>query len=512
MAARMKLLGLVAVLAMSAAAAGQSLDSRVGQIIRGNDLRQTTASVMIVDLETGQELASLNADDPMLPASNMKLVTTAAALDILGKDFRFQTRLEIVQPGKLANHVVDPNGGAVPGGGEAATPIEPTLVLIGDGDPALGDPQVLAGSKLTVEDLLAQLVKAVKDAGVTSVGRLVVDDRVFDHQFIHEHWPIDQLQNDYCAQVGGLNFYGNVIDVRPEPTALGKSPRVVLEPLAPFIQTSNRAVTARNDHFEVERPLGGSDLIFRGSIASRKSVAYQVTINDPPLHTAKLLADRLESAGVTVRAVERVGEGELLPPGQTLFTIRTTLFEVLQRCNTHSINLYAEALLKRMGREFTGAPGTWNNGGSAVRDFLRRRLGPTSAVVVVDDGSGLSRENRVTSRVLVKVLQAMYADEQLRMDYIQSLAVVGETGTIKGRLPQLKGRVFAKTGYINGVSAFSGFLLTPGPDGGVERAYAFSLIFNDIPGNVRIGDVKRVQDQIVQLLDETTRATAAVTE
>lgn len=481
-----------AILLLSAAgsAAAQHLEGRVRRLIQDNNLGGTAYAVLIADQRSGRSLAAVEADRPMLPASNMKLITTAAALHLLGDDFRFRTDLRLIDPG-------DGSSGA-------------TLLIHGDGDPGFGDPDLLAEHGLRIEDLMEIWVNAVQAAGVERVGRLLVDDRVFDRTLVHASWPAEQLHRRYCAEVAGVNFHGNVIGVWPSPTHRGRAPVVHLLPAAGFLPTTNQAVTDRADTFWVDRKPGTNHLVFGGKVRRRPPNTMYVTMHDPARFCARVLAERLEGAGISVEGIERVPDGTVLPEGRLLHRVQTTLFEVVRRCNSASKNLYAEALLKRMGRRFTGAPGSWTSGAAAVRHFLRDRIGPSAAVVAIADGSGLSRDNRVTARVLVRLLRQMMADHQAGRTFVDSLAIGGVRGTLRKRFdPRLHGRVYGKTGYINGVSTLSGYLLPEGPSetgGAGGRVIVFSLLFNDVDRPVRA--VKTVQDKILELVEETTRMVA----
>lgn len=477
--ARVAAVGLLVALATAARA---DLEAECRQVISAADLRKTQVSVLVVDAATGEELVSINPDEPMMPASNMKLVTTAAALKVLGGDFVFKTDLRLVDS-------TDGRGGK-------------SLVVVGDGDPGFGDPELLKLHNLDVEQMLGVWVSAVKNAGVASIDRLVIDDRVFDRQWTHPAWPEEQLSSWYCAQVAGLNFYDNCLDIIPDPTSPGAAPKVRIMPAAPFLNTTNKAVTGKQDTFWVSRRLGSNDLIFRGEVKTRRTQALNTTIDDPPLLFGRILADRLAAAGVKVGRVVRPEMDERLPEGSTLHSIQTTLPLVLQRCNKDSQNLFAEALIKRIARQATGQPGGWGSGASTVRAFLADQIGPAASAVSVSDGSGMSRHNRVTARVLVGLLRTMNADPKLGPLYRQSLSVGGGDGTLQKRFKGLAGQVLGKSGYINGVSTLSGYLVVPTSAG--TRTLAFSCLFNDFKPPVFPHQVKAVQDQLVQVIDKRT--------
>lgn len=471
------------------------LTNRYKQIIRTSGLGQTQFSVMVMDLSTDEVLAQINADEPRMPASNMKLITTAAALHLLGPDFQFRTVLGLLEP-------TDPSQ-------------RPSLVMIGDGDPALGDPILLEKHGLSVEDLLNQWTQAVRDTGVKQFARLWVDDRVFDHQFIHPDWPEDQLHRDYCAQVAGINFYQNCVDVLliPSPQA-GQAAQVELFPPAPFLQTINRTITGKADLYWIDRQRSTNVLVLGGTVRNRPLSPTPVTIHDPPMFLGQLLAHRLAQQGITVEQVARPADEEVLPPAKPLHVAQTALPLVLARTNQDSQNMFAEALLKRMGRQVTGVSGGWNNGSAAVRIFLRDRLGPDSATIQIADGSGMSRNNRVTARLLVELLRIMHDDPDLRRAaaFRQSLAYSGKAddgqltgvGTLEDRFDGLRPNqwVFGKSGYIRGVSCLSGYLVLPAQAGDPQpRTVAFSFLFNGFAPPIYNHQLKALQDKLVETIE-----------
>ncbi len=495
-----------AVCLLLAAAAQAGLQSEVAGLIRTADLRGADVGVCILDLNTRETLVDLEADLPMIPASNMKLVTTLAALDILGPDFTFRTELRLARVAQ---------GAAV-------------LLLRGDGDPAFGDPEVLRRHDRDVNwllDLWTQAaLTAARDAGINRLGRLVVDDGAFETQRVHPGWPADQLDRPYCAPVSGLNFHGNCLAVYLQPTTPGQSPQVEISPYIPGIGVTNLAVTGKKDTFSVGRQVGSDDLFVRGTIRNRRFDPVEVTVADPAMLLGQALRHRLEQAGLAVAALER-GDADSHENAQVLHVIQSTMPLVLARCNKDSANLYAEALLKRAGQRFTGVPGSWSNGSAAVRAALAQRLGARAAVLNIDDGSGLSRGNRVTARLLVELLSQVH-DRRLTPAarvYLESLSVAGEDGTLRrrkrlgGDMPAI---IIGKSGYINAVTTLSGYLILPPEETAQDvgdlnldegfanpteamdgaRVVAFSLLFNNYRPPVYHYMVKELQDKILQLV------------
>jgi len=492
-------------------AVAQDAEALTRSLLRGADLGPTQYTVAARDLTRDQWLIELDADEPMIPASNMKLLTTAAAVELLGPGFVFTTELIEVSAEDYHGQDHDPQLDQ-PG----------ALMIMGSGDPGLGDPKLLREHlNIDAEQLLETWVDAVVKTGKKRFAAIVIDDRIFDHQFVHPSWPVDQLNRWYCAEVAGINFHDNCIDVIPRPTRRGLAPEINLFPDAPFIDTTNRAKTGRDDSFWISRTLKENQFTFHGSVRHRPAQGIPVTVHDPPRFFARLLVHRLAQRGVTVDRVHRPADGAAPLPGRTLHVIRTTLPLILERTNRNSQNLFAEALLKRMGHQVTGSPGSFENGAAAVRIYLRNILGPRSAVASVADGSGMSRDNRVTARLLVRLLEHMHHAEHADT-FRKSLAFAGRTkqgkhvgvGTLNGRFRDLEpgAWVFGKSGYLRGVSALSGYLVFPDPDQPDQhRVIAFSILFNGFKPPLSNRTLKDLQDAIVDRIETVERKPATTT-
>jgi D-alanyl-D-alanine carboxypeptidase/D-alanyl-D-alanine-endopeptidase (penicillin-binding protein 4) len=215
------------------------------------------------------------------------------------------------------------------------------------------------------------------------------------------------------------------------------------------------------------------------------------------------LSETLKRNGVNVtgeisrdRTVQKRHEKD--PGGWTVIAaLDTRLATVLNRANKDSMNLYAECLCKRLGHEAGGQSGSWANGTAAVGEFLAR-IGVRPSEFHLDDGSGLSRENNVSANTIVTVLAHNFAGKN-REVFLSSLAVPGEEGTFKRRFSgKLHDRVFGKSGYVNSVSALSGYLKAS--DG---RWYAFSILMNNLPAGTN-NTAKEVQERIVGTIDSNS--------
>ncbi|MBA4027628.1 MAG: D-alanyl-D-alanine carboxypeptidase/D-alanyl-D-alanine-endopeptidase [Planctomyces sp.] len=477
-------LALVVALGAPAAAHGQGLEGVVERAVRGARLGGAEVAVSVRDARTGEALASMNSRQGMVPASNMKLLTSGAALVVLGAEYKFRTRM-----------FVDGS----------------RLVVVGSGDPAFADPELLRLSGRSLEEFMGELVEPFVRAGVKGLREVVIDDRVFDREMVHPGWPRDQLDKWYAAPVSGLNFHANVMEVFVAVgPAVGSAPRVRKVPDAAWLELDNSARTVGRggaSALGVQRLLAGglstaAGARYRlfGELSVTQVEPIQTALAEPSLVFGQLLADRLGAAGLGQGQgggiVARLAEpGEMFSPGAALVEVVTPLAEVLARCNIDSYNLYAEALLKRLGREVTGQPGSWDNGAAVVRMTVTERTGAELSQLVVTDGSGLSAENRVSAGVLTSWLASLYRDAAVRGAMVESLAEPGE-GTLRKRFKdrRVPGGVHAKSGYINGVQCLSGYVI--GERNG--RAAAFSVLVNQTQRVREGGAVKKFHEDVVE--------------
>ena len=413
---------------------------------------------------------------PLIPASNLKLITTAAALDKLGPQFVFRTRL--LQKAD-------------------------TLAFVGDGDPSLGDAEVLEGTGWKSTTLFEKWAEGVAARGVKSAAKLVYDDGIFDSRYVHPNWPEDQIHKRYVAGVGGLNFNANCLDFYLRPKGAGQVVDYTVDPLTSYAPVANSCVGGSRSAVWLSRLPSSNKIELRGQADAANAKPISVTVEDPSLFTSTVLRDVLKKGGIDVggEVTRDATVRAAVNDWQELAVYETPLAQVLARANKDSMNLYAEALCKRVGaaaaQSATPGVGSWATGTAAVGDFLRS-VGVDAAQFSLDDGCGLSRKNVVSPAAIVAVLQhEFYAPH--RDVYLTSLSVAGVDGTLKDRFDTstLRERVIGKSGYISGVSGLSGFVKAK--DG---STYAFSILFNGIAEGTN-SRAKVLQERIVQSIDDS---------
>jgi serine-type D-Ala-D-Ala carboxypeptidase/endopeptidase (penicillin-binding protein 4) len=435
----------------------------------------------VIELPSRRELYATRIDAPCTPASNFKLLTSAAGLDMFGADHKFKTFLAV--------------------DGE-------DLWLIGTGDPAPGDYRLARAAGRKPITLLEEWAAVLEQRGIRQIkGDIVYDDSAFESKLrVHPTWPRSWLLHWYAAPSAGLNFNDNSVDITVYPTEAGKPARYEVMPPAENLEVINECVTADKNAPSIVKLKEGN--IYRlGGGCSEKTELKSKPVDDPGAFFADALRTQLAARGITVAGCIRRAEAPLggslpPPPDKVIAVYETPVRDILARINKNSQNLFAECLCKLTGREHEArqgrnVPGSWENGGRALRAFLKRS-GIDDRTLVSMDGSGLSPQNRVTARMLTDLLAVMYARPD-RDAYRASLTICGVDGSLRDRMPGLKGRVLGKTGYIGGVSSTSGYVRTS-----EGKWLAFSFVYNNVPEkqgeDTDAAPYTRLQDEACSIL------------
>ncbi|MFN9993739.1 MAG: D-alanyl-D-alanine carboxypeptidase/D-alanyl-D-alanine-endopeptidase [Phycisphaerales bacterium] len=466
------------------------LTDDVQRMISSGKLGNAKVGVCIIDQETGEVLAAVNAERPLTPASNQKLLTSGVALMALGPDFVFKT--ELVRDGAR-------------------------IIIRGGGDPALADPEILDDTepKLSVDDIFRLLAEAVKKEGMAGVSEVVVDDRIFDREFLHPEWPERNHMMPHSAQIAGLNFNANVmaVFVKPSREGAGRAPSFSLEPSMPWLPIENRArtVTTGQNSPWLSREPAENRFVLRGDVRQALTDGIRVPIHNPPELFGNVFAQNLNAAGVPVAGgvpseftkpvgVRMANTGEDFSGGKVIAVVTTPMSHVLERCNADSMNLYAEALLKRVGHHVTKEPGSWANGSSVMRMMITEKLGAEYASsTVITDGSGISRSNSVSPMTFARWMNVVVSDRKLRDIYCDTMARPG-SGTLRKRFQGVKlaNDLRAKSGFIDGVRTLSGFVI----DKESGRRVAFSVMVNDIKTGDQTQSAIDLHEDVVVAIDK----------
>jgi D-alanyl-D-alanine carboxypeptidase/D-alanyl-D-alanine-endopeptidase (penicillin-binding protein 4) len=449
---------------------------KIEKALSAKQLAKATVGVKVVRLNDNTSIYEKNSARLFSVASNMKVATTAAALELLGKDYEFKTRF--LRRGNIAD-------GTLKG----------DLVVIGTGDPCFSS-RFYSGPT----EVFQSWAKTLSAQGVERVeGDILIDDSFFDRDFVPATWPKGQLHLWYCAPVSAVCLNDNCIDVTVwRGTGEGKPALFSLSPPTNHVRVKNTCTTTsrKKEHsINLSRKPGSTEVTLSGKFFSGSSPqTFFVTVDNPPLFFGTVLKETLGKSGIVVNGTVKLLNSPL--PEETLTPIAThtkTLETVIPVANKNSQNLFAEILLKTLGRKVANS-GSLAGGVKALEKFFAQ-LRVDKSHFSVADGCGLSDESKLTPEAVIRVLAYMHKGK-FREEFKQSLAISGTDGTLERRLsePAFKGRVFAKTGYIRGVGALSGYA-----ESSSGKTFAFAIVFNNAAG-LSNSYMKSVQDEIVKIL------------
>ncbi len=437
-------------------------------------LREGSVGLKVISLSYGETLVALNAEQQFIPASNVKLFTAAAALEKLHPDYTFLTQL--LTEGKRKEETLEGN-----------------LYVKGFGDPLL------------VSEELWIMAEELWNTGIRIVeGDIVGDDSFFAGPERGTGWSDPTSPRAYNAKSGALSLNFNTIAVQISPGHRTGAPvQIALSPPTSYISLTNRAKTTagRATALTVERIAlkNGDRIVVSGILGVEASPqTFYRNISHPALFTTTVLREFLERYGIRIRG--KVREGETPPHASLVVTHRSKpLSQILLGLNKFSNNFIAEQILKTLGAEEKGPPGSFEKGLIVVEETLAT-LGLARGTYTLKDGSGLSRFNRITPSQMVSLLETMYHRFSGGAEYIASLAIMGVDGSVADRLQQTPAqrRMRVKTGSLSGVNALSGYVET------VEgEILAFALFMNQF--SCGFYDAQALQDQIALLLVNFSR-------
>lgn len=438
----------------TAPTSGTELASDVGSMLDGR-VRRGEWGAIVVSLTRGDTLYSYNADEALKPASNMKLFTTALALDQFGADHQFST--DVLRVGTI----------------DAQGTLHGDLILRGDGDPGLSS-RFYRGGASAAMDVLAQLVAG---AGIKRVtGGLIADATAFDHDLVPEGWQRRYLQASYAARVSALSLNDNIVLVAVEPGEAGRAALVSLEPATDIPVSSHvRTVAGKRGGRIIVRHTGKGTIEVKGWIGSRSRVRrYQLVVERPAVFAAGAFRHALAARGIAVEGGTTLAH---TPPGARMVTSLASppLNRLVSAMNRESINHYAELLFRDAGRAASRyGIGSAENANALLQSFMTEKVGAQPGAVLATDGSGLSVLDRVTPRALVQLLG--YAHNAPWGDaFHASLPVAGESELLRHRMRRTpaQGNLHAKTGTTNSVISLGGYVTAR--DG---ELLAFALIYN----------------------------------
>ncbi|MEG4024568.1 D-alanyl-D-alanine carboxypeptidase/D-alanyl-D-alanine-endopeptidase [Microcoleus sp. S13C4] len=462
-----------AVAAQTSAVAGDicpgELGAQVDAIANRPEFSRSRWGILIQPLSSTTTLYSRDSQKYFIPASNVKLLTTAAALHKLGADFRIKTSVYSGENG--------------------------SLYVAGRGDPSIAEAQ------------LKSLAQQLKQRGISQVNELIGDDSYFQGSAVNPNWEWEDAQAGYGAPINSLIFNQNSIDLLLSPQDLGQPLKVTFaEPkLANQWQIQNNSVTvaqSESEFIEVGREFDRPIIRVSGQlkVGGEPESAYVAVVN-PANNFLQQFQQVLAAEGIPVK--QALVASNYRNFNQELATVESPpLAELVRETNRESNNLYAEVLLRLLGKLTDKMPQQQEDTGEMGLKELKTvltQLGVNPNSYILADGSGLSRHNLISPEALVQTLRFM-ANSPAASIYRASLPIAGENGTLKNRFNNTPNRVIlqAKTGTLSGVSALSGYIEVPN-----YEPLVFSIIVNQ--SDLSAAKMRSATDEIVLLLNRLRR-------
>ncbi|MCP4583751.1 MAG: D-alanyl-D-alanine carboxypeptidase/D-alanyl-D-alanine-endopeptidase [candidate division Zixibacteria bacterium] len=465
---KMKKLTIILALILLSISTNALADSSLDNLIKDNALEGAFIGIEIKDLSSDSSIYAFNPDLRFSTASNLKLFTSAAALEMLGPDYRFET--SFYTNGKISKK------------GE----LKGDLLIAGGGDPLIS-----GRFRESITEVVACWVDSLKARGIKKIkGDLVIDNSFFEPDELAPGWSHDYLSYWYACSVSALSFNDNCVDTRVYPAKkIGDPCLLEIMPQTDYIDIVNNTSTIKAgliNTFDFYRHPGKNIVEFFGGIAlddTNGTVDY-ISVDKPHLYCANIYKDILRSDGIEFNGkIIEIDNDKLLDKYQyknltRLFNWRSLpMSEVIAVINKNSQNLFAELTLKTLGAEICGE-GSFRMSTRLIRDWLES-IGISDNDVFYHDGSGLSHMNLASPSAIVKLLDYM-RDSPNFDDYYESLAIPGVDRSVRRRLvdhPQAS-QMRTKTGSIANTRTFAGYLTTR-----TDKLVAFSLMINNYSSN-----------------------------
>ena len=429
--------------------------------------KKSVVGAQIFDLVRKENLCAYNSSELFIPASNQKIVTTLAGLEKLGSDYKFPTKIYL---------------------------LEDTLILVGDFDPTLGDPVLCKKYERSIYAKIDALAKTCQQklAG-KKISKLIIAKQVSENKFHPPTWAKRYKNHWYGAPIASLIYHDSCIDVTFK--IVGSKVYPNLEPKSRLLKFIDKTRIGKKQIWSLRSNCKKGTLKLTGKVKTSSKFPVSAPIDNPIYFAAKVVAGRLLRAGVKLKpVVEAKLKADLdLQNATLLATIKSPIKDAVERANVNSLNIAAEAIFLKLGA------GDWQKSSKETTKILVDKFSLTESQLAVFDGSGLSRKNKISPANFVSLLKQVTNKNYAEMFY-NSLSVAGMQGTLRKRFKnkKYKGRVIAKTGYISGVVCLTGYVL----DSENKPAFAFSFMVNKCRS---VRDAKKMIDacccKIIDKLD-----------
>lgn len=461
---------------------GQSPTNKVfADFLQHKTLKNASIGFYAFNLTDNKAIINHNGDLALIPASSLKLITTASALEVLGESHRFTTTINY--SGKIENGVLNGN-----------------IIIKGGGDPALGSHRY----RSYYSDFMNNWADKIKKLGIDSInGKIIADASIFDNE-VPPTWIWQDLGNYFGAGANGLSIYENFYTLAlSSKNEVQKTTINGISPYIPFLSVDNNVLgttTNKDLSFIYGGPFQYNRYISGEIPNNRSEFKVKGSIPDPAYLCAYELDSVLKTIGIKVAfkpSTKRLLQDSFNENATVTITTTQspTVASLIQQTNLYSINLYAEHLLNHIGLHIK-KEGTSTAGAEALINFWKAKEIDTDGMYI-HDGSGLSRFNTITPKQLVTVLSEM--DKSPNKDvFYNSLAIAGKSGTLssiaKGTASE--GKIYGKSGYMTNVRSYSGYVTTNS-----NKKIAFAIIVNNY--NCSAYEMKKMLEKImVSLVNE----------
>lgn len=430
--------------------------------------RSTNYGILVYNPQTGDTVYSVNKNELFIPASNEKLYTAAAALKLLGPDYKLETKI-YSDDNEITDGIIDGN-----------------LYLKGFGNSLLCEADI---------DTLAMQLDALGIKKIT--GKILGDDSYFDNNYDRKKWIEGEKPSIRVAPISALNVDRSNVVITMNPNAKpGSKLRYSVKPDLRSIEVVSYATAARGRttlRFSAKMIKNKLVITVNGRMKTGKyPKSYAVNFPDPPLYAAFMLNEKLKDRGISNSG--GIDTGITPDNANQVASVSLPLTEIVSHMNKRSDNYIAETLFKTLGAYASNEQGTVENAAAAVNSFVANDLHEQENVSIFD-GSGISRFNKTSVASLSYLLDYLYHSSSEYEIFRNSLSVAGIDGTLRRRFrnSNVKENFFAKTGSLRGISSLSGFLKTSG-----DQDLIVSIIMEYDEVGARFH--KDIQDEIIELL------------
>ena len=451
-----------------------NLDQSIKNFASHPSMKYASLSITVLDIETGNVIAEHNPNMSLVPASTVKAVTTATALGVLGHSFTYNTKLQY--DGSISKGVLNGN-----------------IYIKGTGDPTLGSNKMK--NVLGLDETMTKFSNAIRNQNIKKVNGLIIGDATeFTTAMPAANWQWNDIGNYYGAGASGLNIHENLYYLTFQRSkSLNSTPKITkTSPDMPYLVFINEVKIDKagtgDQSYIFGAPYSYTRYV-RGTLpASAAQFTIKGSIPDPPQYAAYRLMQQLETEGIPTNKMaknifeyRREGQDKRLGRRNLATITSPPLSQIIKRTNEKSVNLYAEAMLKTMGKRRKGE-GSTEKGVEVVYEFWKQR-GLNMEGCFLEDGSGLSPRNAITSYQMSQIMRKAAKDKGI-FDYLYpSLAVAGRTGTASYMFRGTKavGNIRLKSGSMRRVRAYTGYAKTKS-----GKMVSFTIIANNFTGKSKL--------------------------